>query len=122
MYRISRMALASTIASIVLAGLVSAAAIRKLTHRPDVVRSYLEAGVPEDRLDLLAGVLLAGAAGLVLGLVWAPIGIAAAAALAVYFIAAVASHIRAGDAEHAATPVAFEAIAIAALALRIGTA
>jgi hypothetical protein len=122
MYRISRMALASTIATVLLAALLAFAAIRKLTHREDVVRSYLRAGVPEDRLDLLAAVLLAGAAGLLLGLAWAPIGIAAAAGAVVYFIGAVTSHIRAGDAEHLPTPLAFEAMALAALLLRAATA
>jgi DoxX-like family len=122
MYRISRMALASTIVSVLLAALMAAAAIRKLTHRQDVVRSYLRAGVPEDRLDLLAAVLLAGATGLLIGLAWAPIGVAAAAATIVYFIGAVTSHIRARDAQHLPTPLAFEAMAVAALVLRAATA
>ena len=122
MYRIGRMALASTIVSVLLAALMAVAAIRKLTHREDVVRSYLRAGVPEDRLNLLAAVLLAGATGLLAGLAWAPIGTAAAAGTVVYFIGAVTSHIRAGDAAHLATPLAFEATALAALVLRAATA
>jgi hypothetical protein len=122
MYRINRMELASTIVSAALAALLAAAAVRKLTPRPAVVRSYLRAGVSEERLNLLAAVLLAAAAGLLLGLAWAPIGIAAAAGVVVYFIAAVASHVRAGDAEHLPTPLAFEAIALAALVLRSATA
>jgi hypothetical protein len=122
MYRIDQMALTATIFSTVLAALLAAAAVRKLTHREAVVRSYLRAGVPEDKLDLLAAVLLAAATGLVLGLVWAPIGIAAAAGVVVYFIGAVTSHIRAGDAEHLPTPLAFEAIGLATLALLVATA
>jgi hypothetical protein len=122
MYRIDRMALVSTIVSVLLAALMAVAAIRKLTHREDVVRSYLRAGVPEDRLNLLAAVLLAGATGLLIGLAWAPIGVAAAAATVVYFIGAVTAHIRAGDAQHLPTPLAFEAMAVAALVLRAATA
>jgi hypothetical protein len=122
MYRIERMALVSTIVSILLAALMAMAAIRKLTHREDVVRSYLRAGVPEDWLNLLAAVLLVGATGLLIGLAWAPIGVAAAAGAVLYFIGAVTSHIRAGDAEHLPTPLAFEAMALAALVLRGATA
>jgi DoxX-like family len=122
MYRIERMAVVSTIVSVLLAALMAMAAIRKLTHREDVVRSYLRAGVPEDGLNLLAAVLLTGATGLLIGLAWAPIGVAAAAGAVLYFIGAVTSHIRAGDAEHLPTPLAFEALALAALVLRAATA
>ena len=52
--------------------------------------------MPEDKLDYLAVILLAGAAGLVLGLVWAPLGVAAGV-------------------------VTIELVAAAALALRVAT-
>jgi hypothetical protein len=78
-------------------------------------------GVPDDKLDYLAIILLAGAAGLILGLLWAPIGVAAAIALIAYFIVAIAFHIRADDLEHLPTPVAMALIAIAALVLRLAT-
>ncbi|MGH2963613.1 MAG: DoxX family protein [Solirubrobacterales bacterium] len=115
------MSAAATILSLVLAALLTYSAIMKLTHRAPVVEAYARAGVPEDKLDFLATILLAGVAGLLVGLFWAPIGVAAAAALACYFLVAIASHIRAGDAEHLATPVAVELIAAATLALRIAT-
>jgi hypothetical protein len=116
------MSTAATIASVVLAVLLVAAAARKLTHSPEVVESYRLAGVPEERLNLLALVLIAGGAGLLLGVIWAPIGIAAAIGVVVYFVGAIASHLRAGDAAHLPTPIALEAIAIATLALLIASA
>jgi DoxX-like family len=112
---------ATVVVSVLLAALVAFAAVRKLSHKPQVVEGYLRVGVPEDRLNQLAFILLAGAAGMVLGLAWAPIGIAAAIGVIVYFLVAIAFHIRADDAEHLPTPVAIEITALAALALRIAT-
>jgi hypothetical protein len=105
------------VVSILLAALLVFAAARKLTHRPDVVETYTRVGVPEDRLDLLAWILLAGAAGLIAGLLWAPLGVAAAVGLVVYFLLAIAAHVRAGDARNLPTPVAMELLAVAALVL-----
>jgi DoxX-like family len=105
--------------SILLATLLAVAAIRKLSHRPAVVETYLRVGVPEDRLDQLAVILLSGAAGLLVGLVWAPIGVAAAIGVVIYFLVAIAFHVRADDAEHAPTPVIIWLLAAAALGLQI---
>jgi DoxX-like protein len=100
-----------------LAALLVFAAARKLSHRPEVVATYTRVGVPEDRLDLLAWILLAGAAGLLAGLAWHPIGVAAGIGLVVYFLLAIAAHIRAGDARNLPVPVAIELLAVASLIL-----
>jgi DoxX-like family len=71
-----------------LAALLAFSAVRKLSHAPDVVESYARAGVREEWLNPLAIVLLAGATGLVGGLLWEPLGLAAAGALIVYFLVA----------------------------------
>jgi hypothetical protein len=115
------MFLATVIVSILLAALLAFAAIRKLSHREGVVRTYLRVGVPEDKLDYLATILLAAAAGLILGLFWAPIGVAAGAGVICYFLVAIAAHIRADDASNLPTPVAIAVIAAVALTLRIAT-
>jgi DoxX-like family len=112
---------ATVVVSALLALLMSFAAVRKLSHRPEVVASYTRVGVPEERLNLLAVTLLAGAAGLLIGLLWALLGVAAAAAIVVYFLVAIAAHIRSGDLEHVATPIVLELLAIAATALRAAT-
>jgi DoxX-like protein len=111
--------MAVAIVSCLLAALATFAALRKLSHRPEVVAAYAAAGVPEERLDALAALLLAGAAGLVVGLFWAPIGVAAAAAFVVYFLVAIAAHIQAGDADNLPTPILMELLAVAALVLRL---
>jgi DoxX-like family len=115
------MSVALAIISILLAALLAFAAVRKLSHAEHVVRTYVRVGVPEDKLDYLAMILLAGAAGLLLGLAWPPIGVAAAAGVVCYFILAIASHIRADDARNLPTPLALEAMAVAALVLRVTT-
>jgi hypothetical protein len=115
------MFLATVLVSALLAALMAYAAVRKLSHRPEVVASYARVGVPEDRLNLLAATLLAGAAGLLVGLLWAPLGIAAAVAVVVYFLVAIAAHIGSDDLANVPTPVAMETLAVAAAALRIAS-
>jgi hypothetical protein len=115
------MSSASAILVVLLAAILAAAAVRKLRHREDVVASYERVGVPRDRLDYLAFILLGGAAGLVLGLFWAPIGIAAGAGVVCYFALAVIAHIRHHDQKHLPTPAAIELLAVAALTLRVAT-
>jgi DoxX-like family len=111
---------AATIAvSILLAAALAYAAVRKLSHRPDVVRSYARVGVPDDKLDSLAFILLAGAAGLLAGLLWAPIGTAATVGVIAYFVLAIAAHIRAHDIENLPTPLVIELLAVTALVLRL---
>jgi hypothetical protein len=115
------MAAAATIVSVLLAALLVVSATIKLTRREPYVQGYLQVGVPEDKLNLLAIVLFAGAAGLLLGLAWAPVGVAAAAALVLYFSVAVAAHLRADDARNVPTPLVMAALAVAVLVLRLVT-
>lgn len=119
MFRFNTMTVALVATSGVLAAVLVLSAVRKLGRSEEVVRSYARAGVPEDRLALLAAILVAGAAGLLVGLAWTPIGVAAAAALVVYFATAVAFHVRAGDASHAPTPAALVLLAAAVLVLQL---
>ena len=115
------MFVATTIVVVLLAGLLAFSAIRKLTHRERFIHGYIRVGVPEDKLDYLAMILLAGAVGLVLGLFWAPIGVVAAIGVISYFTVAIAFHIRADDAKNLPTPLVIALIAMAALVLRLAT-
>ncbi len=115
------MFVATAIVTVLLAFPMIYAAVRKLSHQEQVVASYRRAGVPESWLNYLAIVLIAGAGGLVAGLAWAPIGIAAAIGTIGYFLGAVAFHIRSGDARNLPTPIAMTVLAIAVLALRLAT-
>jgi hypothetical protein len=115
------MTIATLICSVLLAALLAFAAARKLSHRPEVVRSYARVGVQEERLNLLAGVLLVGAVGLVAGLFWPPLGVAAGISVAVYFLVAIAAHIRWNDIEHLPTPLAIELLAVGTVAVRVAS-
>jgi hypothetical protein len=105
--------------SVLFAAVLAASAIRKLTHVASVVESYRRAGVPEHRLNLLATVLLAAAAGLVGGIVLPELGVLTAGCLILYFGTAIAFHVRNGDARHLVSPVAHLTLAFAVLFLHL---
>ena len=88
----------------ILAGLLVFSAALKLSGKPAVIESYARVGVDRRRLPLLAAVLVAGAGGLLVGIWWTPLGLAAAGALAVYFALAILAHVLHSDMSHAATP------------------
>jgi uncharacterized membrane protein YphA (DoxX/SURF4 family) len=115
------MFIAAATASVSLAALLMYSAVRKLSHSDEVVHSYARAGVPESSLNTLAAILIAGAVGLVVGIWWRPLGIAAAACLVVYFATACRFHIRAPDTRHLPTPVTMAVLAVTSLVLRIAT-
>ena len=113
------MVTASIVVSSLLAALISYSAVLKLTHRREVVEDYRRAGVPERWLNWLGALLLASAAGLVIGHWWALAGIFAASGLIAYFALAVAFHFRSSDTANAVTPVVLMVLAAAALGLRL---
>jgi hypothetical protein len=107
------------IVSLVLVGLLVVTAARKLSHRESVVATYRRVGVPEERLNALAALLLVAAVGLIVALWWPPAGVAAAGGLIGYFVVAIAAHIRAGDSRNLPTPLAYLALAAAVLVLHV---
>lgn len=115
------MFLATAVISTLLSALLVFAALRKLSHRPQVVASYAKVGVPEARLNALAGLLLAGAGGLLTGLAWGPVGILAAGCLVSYFGLAVGAHVRYDDLANLPAPALMLLLALAALLLRVAT-
>ncbi len=112
---------ALAVVSVVLAALLASSAALKLSHRPSVVNRYARVGVREQQLNALAGILMLGAVGVLMGLAWAPIGIAAAGGLVAYFALAIAAHIRAGDTTNLLTPVVIEILSVIAFALRLAS-
>jgi DoxX-like family len=113
------MDIAAVVVSAVLATLIAFSAAMKLTHRPAVVESYREAGVPESWLNGLAALLLLAAAGLVVGIWWPIAGIAASIGLVAYFVLAVGFHVRANDTAHVVTPAVLVVLAAAAVVLGV---
>jgi hypothetical protein len=85
-----------------------------------VLANSAEVGVPRSWLPPLAAAKLAGAAGLVVGLLGLPaLGIAAAAGLVLFFVGAVITHLRAGVLYNIAFPGAYLCLSAATLALTI---
>jgi DoxX-like protein len=109
------------IAAAIVAGLLAltllASARGKLVRDPQVMKVMTRVGVPDARLWLLATAEIAGAAGIVAGLFWWPIGVVAAAGVVIYFVGATGAHIRVKD-RKLAPPVVLLVAAAAALVLR----
>ena len=89
------MQLASLIICVVLAIAHIGAGSAKLVKAPAAVAQVRAGGVRSDRALVVLGVLeLAAAVGLVVGLWFTPVGIAAALGSVLYFVGALVGHIR----------------------------
>jgi uncharacterized membrane protein YphA (DoxX/SURF4 family) len=86
------------LALIVLATLLGIAAlgsgVQKLRRDPAIMASMKSVGVDASRVPALAILEILGAAGLVVGIWIAPVGIAAAVGLTLYFLGAIIAHLR----------------------------
>jgi uncharacterized membrane protein YphA (DoxX/SURF4 family) len=110
---------AAIVASLLAAALIVSAR-SKLVKDERLVTGMAKLGVPHDKLWLLAVAELAGAVGLVVGLFWWPIGVAAAIGVILYFIGAVSFHLRVHD-KRVEAPAILLLVGVAALILRATT-
>ena len=88
---------ASVTVSILLALILLASGVMKVRRAPAVVANLRTVGVPERAIPGLGALEIAAALGLLLGLLWWPIGLAAAIGAVTYFIGAIITHVRARD-------------------------
>ena len=72
-------------------------AVGKLTGQPTMRQSAEHFGIPWSRYRLIGVAELAAAAGILMGLWWHPLGVAAAAGMAVLLIGALVTHRKAAD-------------------------
>lgn len=114
------MFIAYIIVSVILALMLGASAWAKLTRDEKIVTGMTGIGVRTKWFPHLAALLLVGAVGLLVGIAVAPLGIAAAIGLILYFVVALVAHLRAKDMA-VAPPLMFLALAVAALLLRIAS-
>jgi thiamine transporter ThiT len=108
------------VAYVVIAVLLSLALVlsasQKLRHDPSAVRIIHEVvHVPMSWFPFLAGCEVAGAIGLLVGIAWAPIGIAASIGVILYMVGALIAHLRVGDAKGIVSPLVPLALGIVAL-------
>jgi hypothetical protein len=93
-------------------------AYAKLSRNKKIVDGLTGIGVPLGMFPFLASCEIAGALGLLIGLWYAPLGIAAAIGVVVYFIGAVGTHLRKNDFKGLPNALVMLVLAVAALTLR----
>ncbi len=111
--------LAVTLLAALLATLSGAGKIRQDPRQVKVIHETV--GIPLRLFPLLAACEFAGAAGLVAGIWWPRLGVAAGLGLVVYFVGACVSHVRVGDFKGMGSAGFMLAIAVGALAARVLT-
>lgn len=112
------MTIAYVVVTLFTAAITAAVAVADLIPADFVLANSAEVGVPRTWLVPLAAVKLAGAAGLVVGVLGLrPLGIAAATGLVLFFVGAVATHLRARVLYNIAFPGAYLCLSAASLAL-----
>lgn len=105
------------------ATVVTATGAAKLAALPDMRSRADHLGFSVAGFRAIGALEVAGAVGVVTGLSWAPLGIAAAAGLVAMMVGAVVSHVRAGDRPVDAAPaIAVGGALVALLVLQVQTA
>ena len=106
--------------SLLLAAACLLPAAGKLTGNPKMRKSAAHFGIPWPRYRLIGVAELAAAAGVLIGLWWHPLGVAAAAGMALLLLGALIAHRRAADRGKEMAPALFAlAITIAYLAIAL---
>ena len=78
--------------------MVTFSGMMKVRHDPKITKIIHEVvGVPLRFFPYLAACEFAGAFGLLVGMVWPALGLAAASGLVLYFVGAVIGHVRVGN-------------------------
>jgi uncharacterized membrane protein YphA (DoxX/SURF4 family) len=106
--------------SLLLAAACLLPAAGKLTGQPKMRQSAAHFGIPWPRYRLIGVIELAAAAGVLIGLWWHPLGVAAAAGMALLLLGALITHLRAADSGKEMAPALLAlAITIAYLAIAL---
>lgn len=114
------MNIAYVVITLTTATVTAAIAVADLAHAEFVLANSAEVGVPRSWLPALGAVKLAGAVGLIVGLLGPPaLGIAAAAGLVLFFVGAVVTHLRAHVLYNIAFPGAYLCLSAASLAVMV---
>ncbi|MFI6339815.1 DoxX family protein [Streptomyces sp. NPDC050535] len=114
------MFIATVAVSVPLALILLFSARGKLVRDPMQMKTLERVGFPENQVKLLAAAEIAGAVGILLGLAWWPLGVAAAIGIVTYFSGALISHLRVRDWKFAPVLILLLAGA-AALLLRLAS-
>lgn len=116
----SQMHTAYVVITLTTAVVTAGIAVADLIPAGFVLANSAEVGVSRRWLPALGSLKLAGAAGLVVGLLGLPaLGIAAAAGLVLFFVGAIVTHLRAHVLYNIAFPGAYLGLSAATLALMV---
>jgi hypothetical protein len=116
------MATTSGVMSVMLAALFAVLGAAKLLQWRWELADPSRLGYSVRAYRIVGALELAGAAGLVAGLFWRPLGVAAAFALVLLLIGAVVSHLRAGDGMKQIAPAVWVGAVAAATGVIAGMA
>ncbi|RZQ66038.1 DoxX family protein [Amycolatopsis suaedae] len=111
------MQIAFVVMSLVLGALFLFVGLTKVLRQQRMVDSAEHLGFSVRAYQAIGALEIGATAGLVVGLFWRPLGIAAAAGLALLLIGAVIAHVRAGDEAKLYLPAAWLTIVSAATAV-----
>ncbi|GAA3527080.1 hypothetical protein GCM10022222_07600 [Amycolatopsis ultiminotia] len=117
------MSIAATVLSVLLAAVFLFSGGRKIPGGETAAGEAAHLRIPLTGYRTIGAAEVAGAAGLIIGIFFAPLGIAAAAGLVLLMPGALIAHLRAGDPASAWAPAAaLTVVAAVTLVLRITTA
>lgn len=114
------MVIAYGIVAVLYSGMLVLSGVSKLQHHPEAVAIIHHLiGVPLAFFPVLALLEFAAAAGLLAGIRWAQLGIAAAIGAVLYFVGAIISHLLVGDVAGISSPLFMLGLAATLLLLRL---
>ncbi|GHH31166.1 hypothetical protein GCM10017790_65840 [Amycolatopsis oliviviridis] len=111
------MAVVSVVLSVLLAAIFAVLGVAKVLRQPSLISRTERLGFSVRAIQGIGALEIAGAAGLVAGFFWLPLGIAAAIGLMALLIGAAISHLRAGDGIKDVAPPVWLAVVSAAAAV-----
>jgi hypothetical protein len=92
------MSVAYAALAVLMSLMVGASGLMKIRRDPRSTKIIHEVvGVPLKFFPVLAACEFAGGVGLLAGIIWPPLGLAASVGLVVYFVGATLGHVRVGD-------------------------
>ena len=104
---VTSMNIASNVLAVAVALICILSAIGDFTKNIRVIETTRRLGIPDNRVNILGGLKVAGGVGVVIGFSIRGLGILSGVCLVLYFVCAVASHSRVGDKIKESVPAAF---------------
>jgi hypothetical protein len=113
--------IAYTVVGVLLALGALGSATAQLTGHKVVIANLVHLGLPLSIIPFLASCLIAGGLGLLVGIWYHPLGVAAAVGLVLYFVGALIAHLRKADFKGLPAPILFLLLAGGDLSLLVAS-